>query len=72
MDKYVAFMKKYSSNPGNAISMLSEYTDMLSEYTKYVDKIDAYEKKKNEMSKEDLKYFMDVTNRVEKKMLDIM
>lgn len=72
MDKYVAFMKKYSSNPGNAISMLSDYTDMLSEYTKYVDKIDAYEKKKNEMSKEDLKYFMDVTNRVEKKMLDIM
>lgn len=72
MDKYIAFMKKYESDPGNAISMIGEYTEIVAQYAEYVEKIDAYEKKKNEMSTEDWKYYLDVTNRVEKKMIDVI
>lgn len=48
--------------------MLTDYTDMI---TQYAEKIDAYDAKKSEMSKEDLEYYLDVTNRVEKKLLDV-
>lgn len=72
MDKYAAFMKKYNSDPNNAVNMMVEYADMVAQYAQYVEKIDVYERKKNEMSKEDLKYFTDVINRVEKKMIDAM
>ncbi len=72
MNDYVAFMKRYSANPGNALSMISEYTDMLAKYEKFAYKIDAYEKKKSEMSKADLEYYLGVINRVEKKMLEIV
>ena len=51
--------------------MLTDYTDMITQYAQYAEKIDAYDAKKSEMSKEDLEYYLDVTNRVEKKLLDV-
>lgn len=69
MDEYVDFMKKYMADPGNAVSMLSEYSQVMSEYEKFAKAIDAYDSK--EMSTEDAKYYLDVVNRCNKKMLEI-
>lgn len=69
IDEYVDFMKKYMNDPGNAISMLSEYTQIMTKYEDFAEKVDEYDS--NEMSKEDAKYYLDVVNRCNKKMLDV-
>lgn len=69
MDEYVDFMKKYMNDPGNAIAMLSEYTDIMAKYEEFAKKVDAYDS--DEMSTEDAKYYLDVLNRCNQKMLDI-
>lgn len=69
MDEYVDFMKKYMDDPGNAISMLSEYTKIMEKYEDFAEKIDKYDS--DEMSKEDAKYYLEVINRCNQKMLDL-
>lgn len=70
MDEYVDFMKKYQANPDNALSMFAEYSQMLKEYADFVGKIQKI--KTENMSVEDLAYYFDVVNRVEKKMLEVI
>lgn len=67
VDEYVDFMKKYQSDPGNAIAMMDDYTRILKQYADFTDKINKYDTKT--MSKADLEYYLDVTNRCSKKML---
>lgn len=69
MDEYVDFMKKYMNDPGNAISMLTEYTEIMVKYEDFADKIDKYDS--DSMSKEDAKYYLEVVNRCNQKMLDL-
>lgn len=69
MDEYVDFMKKYMNDPGNAISMLTEYTEIMEKYTDFADKVDKYDSDK--MSTEDAKYYLEVVNRCNQKMLDL-
>ena len=69
VDEYVSFMKKYQADPGNAIGMLSDYTSMLTRLAEFSEKIKGYDTTK--MSKADYAYYLDVLNRVEKKMLDV-
>lgn len=69
VDEYVVFMKKYMADPGNAISMLSEYTRMMEKYGDFAEKVDKYDS--NSMSTADAKYYLEVTNRCTQKMLDI-
>ncbi len=69
VDEYVAFMKKYLADPNNAVSMLTEYTEMMGKYIDFAKKIDQYDSK--EMSTEDAKYFLEVTTRCTQKMLDL-
>lgn len=69
MDEYVDFMKKYMADPGNVISMLSEYTEIMEKYEDFADKIDKYDSDK--MSTEDAKYYLEVVNRCNQKMLEI-
>lgn len=69
MDEYVVFMKKYKDDPGNAISMLSEYAVIMEKYTDFAEKIDKYDS--NEMSTEDAKYYLEVINRCNQKMLEV-
>lgn len=70
MDEYVAFMKKYQSDPGNAIGMLNDYMTILTKYEEFAKKADYY--KQDEMSKEDLAYYLDAMTRIEKKMLEAL
>lgn len=69
MDDYVAFMKKYSSNSGNVFEMLADYTEMMLTYEEWATKLDEYDA--DTMSTEDAKYYLDVINRCNKKMLEI-
>ena len=69
MDEYVAFMKKYMDDPSNAIAMLSEYTKIMEKYEDFAEKVDAYDSDK--MSTEDAKYYLEVVNRCNQKMLDL-
>ena len=69
VDEYVAFMKKYQADPNNAIGMISDYSSMLTRLAEFSEKINGYDTSK--MSKADYAYYLDVLNRVEKKMLDV-
>jgi len=69
VDEYVVFMKKYMADPTNAVSMLTEYSEIMGKYTDFAEKVDQYDSK--EMSTEDAKYYLEVTTRCTQKMLDI-
>lgn len=69
MDEYVAFMKKYNLDTDNAIGMPADYTKIMARYTEFETAIDKYDS--DEMSVEDAKYYLDVVNRCNQKMLDI-
>lgn len=68
VDEYVAFMKKYNANPTD-MTLLTEYTTIMSKYTDFATKIEQYDSK--EMSTEDAKYYLEVTTRCSKKMMDV-
>lgn len=68
MDEYVDFMKKYMEDPGNAVSMLSDYMRILSEYEDFAKMAEAYDPDK--MSTEDAKYYLEVINRCNQKLLE--
>ena len=66
MDKYVDFMKSYDAND---VTMLSEYTELLSQYNTYMDKVSKIDE--DSLSSAALAYYLDVTNRVNKKLLEV-
>ena len=63
-------MKKYSQNPENALTMIGDYYDIIEKYEEFARKADQYNQ--DEMSKEDLAYYLDAMNRIEKKYLEIL
>ena len=69
MDEYVSFMKKYTSDPTNALSMMNEYLEMLEKYEDFAAKADRYDTDK--MSPADLDYYLEVMNRVNQKLLSV-
>ncbi|WP_074885864.1 DUF6591 domain-containing protein [Butyrivibrio proteoclasticus] len=68
MDEYVDFMKKYKDNPSD-LSLLADYADMLQKYSDFAETAEQYDT--NEMSTEDAKYYLDVMNRINKKLLEV-
>ena len=60
-------MKKYAESD-NDISMLSDYTQIMKKYAEFVEKIQAMDKE--EMNDTEAKYYLEVTLRVEKKLLE--
>ena len=69
VDEYVDFMKKYLENPNNALSMLGDYTKIMTKYEDFAAKIEKYDEK--QMSTADAKYYLDVVNKCNKKMLEM-
>lgn len=74
MDSYVAFyeeyadfMKKYKESD-NALEMLGEYTEYMSRLADFAEKMDEWDEE--EMSDEELKYYVDVQARVSKILID--
>ena len=68
MDEYVEFMKRYKES-GNAASMMADYTSFLQKYTDFSQKINAMDT--SSMSAADYAYYIEVTGRVSKKLLDV-
>ena len=68
-DEYCDFMKKYNDNPSD-LKLLAEYADMLSEAA---DMDEAFEEWDEEaMNDAELKYYLEVNNRVMQKLVDVM
>ena len=68
MDDYVEFMKKYKES-GSSVEMLSDYMAMMQRYADFVSAAEKYNSE--EMSAADAAYYLDVTTRVSKKMLEV-
>lgn len=66
-DEYCTFMKKYAENPTD-MNLLLQYTAYLTKYAEYMDALDkAGEEPMNEAEEA---YFLEVTLRIEKKLLE--
>ena len=69
MNDYVDFMKSYNSDSTNALTMMGDYLELLDKYQKLGEVVDSYDP--DEMSVEDAKYYLDVVNRCNQKMLEL-
>lgn len=67
-DEYCAFMKKYMANPTD-LSLLGEYSDMMQKLTEMDEAFAQWES--NDMSSEELSYYLEVTSRVSQKLLEV-
>ena len=67
-DHYCEVMKKYNENPSD-MELLSEMTDLISEEAEMLDQMENMDQ--SEMSDAELAYYLEVTLRIEKKLLEI-
>lgn len=67
--EYCEFMKKYSQNPTD-LKLLASYGEML---VKAEEMEEAFKEwKEEELNNEELKYYLDVNNRVMKMLVDVV
>lgn len=67
-DEYCDFMKKYAENPTD-LELIAEYADMVSELAEMDKKFQAWDE--DEMNDAEAKYYLEVSARVAKKLLEI-
>ena len=67
-DEYIAFMKKYQANPSD-LSLMVEYASFMSEYASMMSKMSALGN--TDMNEAETEYYLEVTNRINKKLLDV-
>ena len=68
-DEYCEFMEAYKENPTN-LSLLSNYADMLVKLDDVQKKFDAW--KDSDLNSVEMKYYLEVSARIEKKLLDLV
>lgn len=68
MNDYVAFMKKYQANPTD-LELLADYSEFLSDYADYCDEFAEWEDE--DLNDAELKYYLEVQSRVNKKLLEV-
>lgn len=68
-DEYCDFMKKYKENPTD-LKLAKEYIDMVAKLEEMQESFDKWED--NDLNDAELKYYIDVTARIEKKLIDVM
>ena len=66
-DHYCEVMKKYQENPSD-LELLSEMTDLLTEETTMLEQMENMDE--SEMNSAELAYYIEVTARIEKKLLE--
>ena len=67
-DEYCEFMEEYKKNPSD-MTLLPKYTEMLEKVAEMNEAFEAWDE--DELSDAELKYYLEVTNRVMEKMADI-
>lgn len=68
MDGYVEFMKKYSASD-DTFSMMADYLEMLNKYAEFSEACEKYDT--DDMSDAELAYYLEVTGRIQNKLLEI-
>ncbi len=66
MNEYVDLMKNYNSDP---MKYMTEYLEYMEKLGTYTDKLDSYDE--DDMSAADWAYYLEVTTRVNKKLLEV-
>ncbi len=69
MDEYVAFMKKFAESDGTDLSIITEYSRFMSEYAEFVATFEEWNSE--EMNAAEAAYYLEVSNRVNQKLLEI-
>lgn len=70
MNEYVEFMKKYeNADAADLAAMLNDYTDYMKKLAEFSEKADQYDQE--QMSAADLSYYLEVTNRINQKLLEV-
>lgn len=67
-DEYCDFMVKYKANPTD-MKLITEYGDMLIKLSQMQEAFDAWEDE--DLNDAELKYYLEVTNRITQKLIDI-
>ena len=68
MDEYIEFMEKYEkADTSSAALMLVDYARLMERYTDFAEKLDAMDE--NDYTKAEWAYYLEVTNRVNQKLL---
>lgn len=67
-DEYCKFMKEYNKNPLD-YTFQSRYIEMINKSIEMNEKFEAWDEEK--MSDEELKYYIDVNSRIQKKLIDL-
>ena len=67
-DHYCEVMKKYSENPSD-VELLTEMTDLLAEESTMLEEMETMDQ--SEMNAAELAYYLEVTARIEKKLLEV-
>lgn len=68
MNEYIDFMKKYSESD-DAVSMANDYAEYMEKYTKVVKDFDAL--KNNNLNDAELKYYLEVQNKINTDLISI-
>lgn len=66
-DEYCDFIKKYKANPSD-LKLLTKYADMVEQLEDMNEKFEDWED--NDLSDTELKYYLEVNNRISQKMID--
>ncbi len=66
--EYCDFMESYSENPAD-LTLLTQYADMLAKAEEMNEAFEAWDE--DDLSSEELKYYLDVNNRVMKMLVDV-
>ena len=67
--EYCDFLEEYNKNPSN-LTLLAKYTELMTKATEMDQAFDKWEN--NDLNNEELKYYLDVHNRVMQRLLDVM
>ena len=68
-DEYIAFMQKFQ-NSDNVMSMMTDYFEFLSKYSETMEAMESLDT--SNLSNEDLAYYLEVTNRIQQKLLKVL
>lgn len=67
-DEYCEFMKKYNESPDD-LTLLTQYAEYIAQYTDTMSKMEALDD--GEMNDAETKYYIEVTSRINQKLLEI-
>lgn len=67
-DEYCSLMQRYMNNPAD-ISILADYAEMLSRAEEMDRRFAAWDQ--DDMSPEELKYYLELSTRIEKRLIDM-